>query len=152
MIVETFGLAFYRMSIDQRAMGAIVCIRAVFEIFWEDSMARSSDNPQNKRRGKKALGVMGVSLSLAGAACVDSSPADASTAPTTGRTRTIDLREQEVFDVGLNSFRLFDREEVPAVKTEQVAWWWGGCRGCRGCGCRGCRGCGCRGCGCRGCG
>jgi hypothetical protein len=153
-IVETFGLAFCRMSIDQRARSAIVCIRAVFEIFWEESMARSSDNPQNKHRGKKALGVMGVSLSLAGAACVDSSPAEASTAPTTSRTRTIDLREQEVFDVGLNSFRLFDREEIPAVKTEQVAWWWG-CRGCRGCGCRGCRGCrgcGCRGCGCRGCG
>ena len=117
-------------------------------------MARSSDNPQNKHRGKKALGVMGVSLSLAGAACVDSSPADASTAPTTSRTRTIDLREQEVFDVGLNSFRLFDREEVPAVKTEQVAWWWWMPRlqrlwlpwllRCRGCGCRGC---GCRGCG-----
>ena len=76
-------------------------------------MARSSDNPQNKRRGKKALGVMGVSLSLAGAACVDSSPADASTAPTTSRTRTIDLHEQEVFDVGLNSFRLLIAKKSP---------------------------------------
>mgnify|MGYP006915175496 CR=1 FL=1 len=113
-------------------------------------MARSSDNPQSKGRGKKALGVMGVSLSLAGAACGNSSPVEAATTPDSSRTRTIDLREQEVFDVGLNSFRLFDREETPAVKTEQVAWWWG-CRGCRGCGCRGCGCRGCRGCGCRGC-
>ncbi|WP_036283212.1 hypothetical protein [Methylocystis sp. ATCC 49242] len=119
-------------------------------------MARSSDDTQNKRGGKKALGVIGVSLSLAGAGCATSAPADASTTPATSNMRTIDLHEEELFDVGLSSFRLFDREEVKDAKGEQVAQWWGwgcrGCRGCRGCGgCRGCRGCGgCRGC--RGCG
>jgi hypothetical protein len=118
-------------------------------------MAHSKDDSQNKRRGKKTLGVIGVSLSLAGAACAQSNPADASTAPATGNVRAIDLHEEEIFDVTLGSFRVFDREEakdVTAAKPEVVAWWGGcrGCRGCRGCGCRGCRGCGCRGC--RGCG
>ena len=112
-------------------------------------MARSSDNSQSKGRSKKTLGVIGVSLSLAGAACAQSTSADAEATPATSNMRPIDLHEEEVFDVGLSSFRLFDREEPQAAKSEQVAWWVG-CRGCRGCGCRGCRGCGCRGC--RGCG
>lgn len=110
-------------------------------------MARSSD----PHRGKKALGVIGVSLSLAGGACIDSSPAEAATEPATGKLRVMDagLHEQEVFDVGLSSFRLFDREDVKEAKPETIAWWGWGCRGCRGCrGCGGCRGCrGCRGCG-----
>lgn len=119
-------------------------------------MAHSSDHSQGPHRGKKALGVIGVSLSLAGGAYIESSPAEAATEPTTSNLRVteVDLHEQEVFDVGLSSFRLFDREDVTESKPENVAWGWG-CRGCRGCGgCRGCRGCrGCGGCrGCRGCG
>ncbi len=60
------------------------------------------------------------------------------------------LHEEEVFDVGLSSFRLFDREDVKvgSGKRRLVGWGCRGCGGCRGCwGCRGCRGCG----GCRGC-
>ena len=124
-------------------------------------MGRSKDGSQSKRRGK-ALGVVGMSLSLAGAACAESNPADASTTPT-ANVRTVDLHEVEIFDVTLSSFRVFDREDPQNLNAEGdvVAWWGcrgcgcGGCRGCgcRGCGCRGCRGCGCRGChGCRGCG
>jgi hypothetical protein len=117
-------------------------------------MARSSDHSRGPNRGKKALGVIGVSFSLAGAACAESSPAEAATEPTTGNTRILDadIHEHEAFDIGLSSFRLFDREDIKEAKPEQVAWWyWRGCRGC-GWGCRACRGCGCRGCGCRGCG
>jgi len=115
-------------------------------------MARSTDDSQNKGRGKKTLGVLGVSLSLAGAACAESSPADAATPPATGNVRTVDLHEEEIFDVTLGSYRVFNREDHQDAKPEVLAQW--GCRGCRGCGCRGCgcRGCGCRGCGCRGCG
>lgn len=116
-------------------------------------MARSSDQSHGPHRGKKALGVLGVSL-IAGVACNQSGPAEAATEPASGNVRLmdVDLHEQEVFDVGLSSFRLFDREEAKEAKPETVAWWGWGCRGCRGCGgCRGCRGCGgCRGC--RGCG
>jgi hypothetical protein len=55
------------------------------------------------------------------------------------------LSEEEMADVSLATFHLFDRETGTAGFT-QIA------RGC-GCGhgCGGCRGCGCRGCGCRGC-
>jgi hypothetical protein len=109
-------------------------------------MARSKNESEMKRRGK-ALGVVGVSLSLAGAACAESSPADAATSLPTSNVRNANLHEVEVFDVSLGSFRVFDRENAQDQKSEQVAWWVGGCRGCRGCGwgCRGCRGC--RGCG-----
>lgn len=111
-------------------------------------MARSSGDSQNKVRAKKTIGMLGVSLSLAGGGCATSG-ADAATLPATSNVRTIDLMEEEVFDVGLSSFRLFNREEPQDMKAVQLAWW----RGCRGCwGWRGCRGCGCRGCGCRGCG
>lgn len=118
-------------------------------------MARSQDDSQNKGRGKKALGVIGVSVSLAGAVCAPTSSADAATPPATDKVRPVDLHEEEVFDVGMSTFRLFDREDVQDAKPEVVAQWGWGCRGCRGCrgcgGCRGCRGCGgCRGC--RGCG
>jgi hypothetical protein len=110
-------------------------------------MARSKDGSQKKGRGK-ALGVVGVSLSLAGAACAESSPADAATSTPTSNVRTVPLHEVEISDVTLGSFRVFDREDRQDLKGETVAWWVGGCYGCRGC-----RGCGCRGCrGCRGCG
>jgi len=79
---------------------------------------------QNKRRGK-ALSVVGVSLSLAGAACAESSPADASTTATTSNVRTLDLREVEIFDVTLGSFHVFDREDPESAKPEVVAWWYG---------------------------
>jgi hypothetical protein len=67
------------------------------------------------------------------------------------------LGEEEMVDVGLATFHLFDKENGTGGFT-QVARGCGGCGGCRGCGggCRGCgggcRGCGCRDCGCGGCG
>ncbi|MGJ0508691.1 MAG: hypothetical protein ACR652_16510 [Methylocystis sp.] len=118
-------------------------------------MARSSDHTKDSQRGKKALGAIGVSVSLAGAVYANA-PAEAAVDPASTnpnmRALDVDLHEEEAFDVGMSSFRLFDREEVKDAKPETVAWWGWGCRGCRGCGgCRGCRGCGgCRGC--RGCG
>jgi hypothetical protein len=103
-------------------------------------MRRSKDGSHTKRGGK-ALGVIGVSLSLAGVACAESNPVQASTAPPTANART-SLHEVEMLDVTLGSFRIFDREDAQDAKPQAVAW---GCRGCRGCfGCRGCRGC--RGC------
>jgi hypothetical protein len=120
----------------------------------DDIMARSSDHKE-KRLGKKALGAFGVSVSLAGGVVASGAPAEAATDPNPGSANVtapgLGLHEEEVFDIGLSSFRLFDREQATDAKPENVAWWGWGCRGCRGCGgCRGCRGCwGCRGC--RGC-
>lgn len=116
-------------------------------------MARSSDH-KDKRLGKTALGALGVSVSIAGVVA-NGAPVEAATDPAVGGTNLaspgLGLHEEEAFDIGLSSFRLFDREQTTDAKPEQVAWWGWGCRGCRGCGgCRGCRGCwGCRGC--RGC-
>jgi hypothetical protein len=59
------------------------------------------------------------------------------------------LGEQEVSDVSLSTFYVFDKENTKPQAGEKVAWW-GGCRcgGCRcGCGWRRCGGCG----GCGGC-
>jgi hypothetical protein len=110
-------------------------------------MARSKNASQGQRRGKAGLpvGVVGLSLSLAGAACAESAPANAASATPQANVRTLNLHEVEVSDVSLGSFRVFDREAPQDAKPEAVAWW----RGCRGCGgCRGCRGRrGCRGCG-----
>ena len=104
----------------------------------------------SKRKRRKevvpALGVVGVSLSLAGGASVaTAAPADL---PLKGTVRApeITLNEEEIADVSLGTFYVFDKE-TPRL-GEQLARGCGGCRGC-GRGCRGCRGCG-RGCG--GCG
>ena len=99
-------------------------------------MARSKKGSPDKS-SVKAL-ALGVSLSLAGAACAESNQAEASIAPATANERSIDLREVEMLDVTLGSFHIFDREDPQDLKPDVVAW----VRGCRGCrwGCRGCRG------------
>jgi hypothetical protein len=111
----------------------------------------------SKRRGRKeavpVVGLVGVSLSLAGGASA------ATAVPTadipswdTGRPQ-ITLNEEEIVDVSLATFYVFDKENAGTPRGEQYARGCrcGGCRGCRGCGrgCRGCRGGGC-GCGCGG--
>src|SRR4029077_8219524 len=68
----------------------------------------------------------------------------------------ISLGEEELADVSLANFHLFDQEEF--LGGVQLARGCGGCGGCRGCGggggfrgCGGCRGCasvGCRACRC----
>ncbi len=146
--------------------------------------------PQTKRasKGKRpnkavsVLGIAGVSL----AASAGGSPADIPSAslavPTAGSVadglwrntapfQIPSLYEEEISDVSLGTFALFDNEDLGNSRSGiQLAAVRGGCgcgrgcggRGCggfRGCGhgcggCRGCRGCGgvrgCRGCGCGG--
>jgi hypothetical protein len=118
--------------------------------------------PQAKKPSKRKhracavplLGAAGLSLSLA-------SGAPAATAGPTAHEIT--LGEEEISDVSLATFYVFDRENIgpsqPGVQLVHRGC--GGCRGCRGCrGChRGCGGCGgCGGCvsiwwgGCGGCG
>ena len=97
----------------------------------------SRNKPRSKRRRlKKALGVAGVSLSLAGGAAA-SNTGSASNNPVP-RHEAVHT-EDEIADVSLSTFAVFDREDAAKVRGEQLAWWWG-CRGCSAC--RGCRGCG----------
>jgi hypothetical protein len=130
-------------------------------------MPRVKQASKQKRTTKAAavmaLGAAGLGLSLVGSA-------SASTVPTAGIPQSDNtspnqrfvLGEEEMADVSLATFHLFDRENFGS--GVQLARGCGGCGGCRGGGgCGGCRGCGgggfhgCRGCGggcggCRGCG
>jgi hypothetical protein len=117
-------------------------------------MPRVKQAPTRKRVTKAAvpaLGAAGLTLSLVGSASASAVPA--ADAPKTSNytpTHAITLGEEEIADVSLATFHLFDKEDAGA--GVQVAWrGCGGCRGCRGCGgCRACRACRCGGCG--GCG
>ncbi len=95
-----------------------------------------------------ALGAAGLTFSLAGGASASALPnADTPQKLSFSPTQSVLLGEEEIADVSLATFHLFDKENG-GTGFQQMAW---GCRcgGCRGCGCRGC---GCRGCGCGGCG
>src|SRR5579859_5255249 len=112
------------------------------------------------------LGVAGMSLSLLGGASASTAP----TAPDTASraiasAHEITLHEEEINDVSLATFYVFDKESAATEHGTQLArgCGCGGCRGggggcragggCGGRGCGGCRGCGGRGCGgCGGCG
>src|SRR6266478_4162653 len=112
-------------------------------------MQRVKQASKKKRLTKAAvpaLGAAGLTFSLAGGASASVVPTgDLQQRP--NFAPVIALGDEEIADVSLATFHLFDKEDVG--NGVQVAWrGCGGCRGCRGCGgCRGCRGCGCGGCG-----
>jgi hypothetical protein len=120
-------------------------------------MPRVKQASKRKRVTKAAvpaLGAAGLTFGLIGGASAATTPAlDAPQKLDFSPTHAVTLGEEEIADVSLATFHLFDKENVGGGYV-QVAWGCGGCRGCgcRGCGCRGCRcGGGCR-CGCGGCG
>jgi hypothetical protein len=105
----------------------------------------------------KVLGAAGLSFSLVGSASASTMPTAGISDNTSPNQRFV-LDEEEMADVSLATFHLFDREHDGS--GVQLARGCGGCGGCRGGGggCGGFRGCGgggfvgCRGCGgCRGC-
>ena len=87
-----------------------------------------------KRRSKVvlALGAAGLSLSLAsGASAAISGMNGASSAPVSKQ-----LYEEEISDVSLATFHVFDRENAGTHGGRaQLAMAAGGCAGCAGCGC-----------------
>jgi hypothetical protein len=126
---------------------------------------QASKQKRTTRAAVKVLGAAGLGLSLVGSAAASTMPtAGVPQSDNTSADQRFVLGEEEMADVSLATFHLFDRENVGSVV--QTAWGGcGGCGGCRGCGgfrgCAGCRGCGggfvgCRGCGgcvsCAGCG
>jgi hypothetical protein len=143
--------------------------------------AKGASKGKRPRKATAVLGIAGMSL----AASTSGSPADMLAAPlaapplgsvadmlwqNTAPFKIPTLDEEEISDVSLATFYLFDKEDTagsrPAVQLAVFRGGCGcghGCGGCRGCGgvraCGGCRGCGvacraCRGCGVgfRGCG
>ena len=114
-------------------------------------MPRAKQASKRKRVTKAAavpaLGAAGLGLSLAGGASASTLPtADMPQSLNTMADQRFVLGEEEIADVSLATFHLFDKENGSGG-TVQMA------RGCRCGGCRGCRGCGgCRACRCGGCG
>ena len=89
-----------------------------------------------------ALGAAGLTFTLAGGASAATMPnADVPQKLNFSPTHSVLLGEEEIADVSLATFHLFDKENNGSA-IQQMAW---GCR-CGGCGCRACR---CGGCGCR---
>jgi hypothetical protein len=121
---------------------------------WEVSIM-----PRTKQKHlKKAVpvaGVVGVSMALAGG-----SSATAAVGPTpdvplwdTAPGPQATFIEEEIFDVSLGTFFVFDKETAgtPRLGVQFAQRGCRGCGGCRGCarGCRACRACGgCGGCSC----
>jgi hypothetical protein len=75
------------------------------------------------------LGVAGVSLALAGGASARTSGSGADIpSGDTAAGREITLNEEELSDVSLATFYVFDKENARTPKvSEKLAW---GCRGC----------------------
>ena len=106
-----------------------------------------------KKRATKAatvtaLGVAGLGLSLAGSAFASTMRAgDIPQSNTTSPNQRFVLDEEEMADVSLATFHVFDRENVGG-DLQMAAVVVGGCRACRGCRVwRGCSWGGCGGCG-----
>jgi hypothetical protein len=113
-------------------------------------MARKISNKAVKA-ALPALGAAGLTFSMVGGASAAAVPAnDATQATNYSPNHQVTLGEEEIADVSLATFYVFDKEGTAAAKDGNVQLARGcGCgRGCGGRGCRGCRGCGGRGCGC----
>ena len=123
-------------------------------------MPRVKQASKKKRVTKAvpALGAAGLTFSLVGGASAAVAPGtDESLTPNFSPNHQLTLGEEEIADVSLATFYVFDKELAAAAKDGIQLARGCGCRGCGGCrGCRGCgRGCGCArgcGCGCGGCG
>jgi hypothetical protein len=136
------------------AYNPIAGVRLLFKGMEVSTMSRVKQTSTKKRVMKSApvLGAAGLTFSMIGGASAAAVPtADVAQSPTVGLGHQVTLGEEEIADVSLATFYVFDKENTASAKSGvQVAWrGCGGCRGCRGCaGCRACRGCaGCRACG-----
>ena len=106
------------------------------------STSRAKRGAERKRRGKAmlVLGAAGLSLTLAsGASATTEAPVKDVLAHNGGVSREITLSEEEISDVSLATFYVFDKENAGAFRPGvRLAMGAGGCAGCAGCG-----GCGC---------
>jgi hypothetical protein len=152
----------------RRLRGAHFCQAFSQELTEDATMRRVKQASKQRRKTKaavKVLGAAGLGLSLVGSASASAVPtADIPQTDNTSPNQRFVLGEEEMADVSLATFHLFDRENFGSgVQLARGCGGCGGCGGCRGCGgCGGFRGCGgggfvgCRGCGgfvgCRGCG
>ena len=112
-------------------------------------MSHAKQSP-NRKRLKKAVPVLGAAagLSLSLASGASAVPTPHMPTPDAGAGHEIILAEEEISDVSLATFFVYDKENTATFRPNiQLAR--GGCGG--GCGGGGCRGCGGGGGGCGGC-
>src|SRR4029077_321287 len=116
------------------------------------SQVKRASKGKRPSKALSVLGIAGASFAASNSALVADTPSQ-----NTGPFRAITLGEEDISDVSLATFHVFDRENLGTQGSEIQLAARGGC-GC-GHGCGGCRGCGGfgRGCGgfghggCRGC-
>src|SRR5262245_24491050 len=105
-------------------------------------MARAKPAPKRKaRRTLPLLGAAGASLAMVGGSSAATFTADL-TPPRADPKSLIILDEEEISDVSLGTFYVFDRENDIGWTDEKVAARCGGCRGCGGCAVARCGRCG----------
>src|SRR6202048_816372 len=150
-----------KVTLARRFRRAHACQAISQELTEDATMSRVKQASKQKRTTKaaavKVLGATGLSFSLVGSTSASTMPtAGIPQSDNTSPNQRFVLSEEEIADVSLATFYLFDRENVGS--GVQLARGCGGCGGCGGC--RGCGGCGfggfwfggCAGCvGCVGC-
>jgi len=101
-------------------------------------MARVKPSPKRRRRNKAmpVLGAAGLSLALAsGASAATTVPNANAVTQSTAAGHEVTLSEDEVADVSLATFYVFDKEAVGASRSRLKLAAMGGCGGgCAGCG------------------
>jgi hypothetical protein len=135
---------------------------ARFKLNLSQPLAKDATMPRVKQASKQtrttkaavtAVGAAGLGLSLPGSAMASMIPtADVSQSDNISPNQRFVLSEEEMTDVSLATFHIFDKENVGS-EMQLAAVVVRSCRGCGGCrGCRVWRGCRCGGCGgCGGC-
>jgi hypothetical protein len=110
-------------------------------------MARTKQPSKRKRgrRGLPALGAAGVSLAMAGGASANAPTANVPSLQDTSLRPAITLDEEEIADVSLGTFYVFDKENEPRLGQGIRLAAKGGCGGCGG-RCGGCAAARCGGC------
>lgn len=108
-------------------------------------MSRTKETARRKRKRKMvpaALGAAGLSLSMASGACAASAAATAG-APvqTSTAANEMVLADEEVCDVSLAKFHVFDKEAAGTVQPRARFAMAGSCGGCGCAGCGTCAGC-----------
>jgi hypothetical protein len=100
-------------------------------------MLKRSSKRKRRSKALPALGFAGVSLSMASGACASISEASANTPPPS-QGNELFLGEEELSDVSLATFYVFDKENAGAPPlAQQLRLARGGCGGGGGCGCGG---------------
>ena len=148
-----------KLGCISRRTAHLLCQVDPFTTTKDATMPRVKQASKHARTSKAAaaataLGTAGLGLSLGGSASANTIPtADFPPSHNIPPDQRFVLGEEEMADVSLATFHLFDKEidrsdlqQLAVVVVRRGCGGCRGCRGCRGCAVRGCGGCGVGGC------